>query len=125
MRHKRHYTVDEANACCHLVADRVTRGQAAARRLGAASARAALAAAAADEGGGYPGRAVAADVVNLHAMMAELAGMDVVVRDLARGLVDFPAIRDGAEVYLCWTVDEPCVGHWHALDVGAAGRQPL
>jgi hypothetical protein len=125
VRHQRHYTVDQADASRPLVADRITRGQAAARRLAAPGARAALAAASADEGGGYPNRPVASDVVNLHAIMGELAQMDVVVRDLARGLVDFPAIREGAEVYLCWTLDEPRVAHWHTLDAGAAGRRPL
>jgi len=49
----------------------------------------------------------------------------VIVRDLDGGLVDFPALRDGREVYLCWTVGEPRVRHWHDLDAGAAGRHEL
>lgn len=41
------------------------------------------------------------------------------------GLVDFPSIRDGREVYLCWRLGEPEVRYWHELDAGFAGRQPL
>jgi hypothetical protein len=41
------------------------------------------------------------------------------------GLVDFPAVHDGREVYLCWRFDEEHVDHWHELDTGFAGRQPL
>jgi hypothetical protein len=48
-----------------------------------------------------------------------------VLRDLDRGLVDFPSVREGREVYLCWTEDEQEIGYWHDLEDGFAGRQPL
>ncbi len=51
--------------------------------------------------------------------------MGVEVKDLDMGLVDFPSLRDGREVYLCWKVDEPTVAFWHELDAGFRGRQPL
>jgi len=54
-----------------------------------------------------------------------LQAADIVVRDLVRGLVDFPAVRDGEEIYLCWLVDEPQIEHWHALDAGFSGRRRL
>jgi hypothetical protein len=41
------------------------------------------------------------------------------------GLVDFYSIMDGREVFLCWRLGEPDVSHWHELDAGFAGRQPL
>ncbi len=41
------------------------------------------------------------------------------------GLCDFPSLRDGREVYLCWKHGEPQVTHWHEKDAGFAGRQPL
>jgi hypothetical protein len=41
------------------------------------------------------------------------------------GLCDFYAIMDGREVFLCWRLGEPEVSHWHELDAGFAGRQPL
>ena len=41
------------------------------------------------------------------------------------GLCDFPSLRDGREVYLCWRLGEPEVTHWHEKNAGFAGRQPL
>ena len=54
-----------------------------------------------------------------------LERLGVLVKDLDRGLVDFPALRRGEEVLLCWQVGEDEVGHWHGLDEGFAGRKPL
>jgi hypothetical protein len=47
------------------------------------------------------------------------------VKDLDRGLVDFPALREGEEVCLCWQVGEDDIRYWHGLDEGFAGRKPL
>jgi hypothetical protein len=55
----------------------------------------------------------------------ELQRLGVLVKDLDRGLVDFPALRDGEEVLLCWQVGEDEVAHWHGLEEGFAGRKPL
>jgi len=41
------------------------------------------------------------------------------------GLCDFPSLRDGRPIFLCWRLGEPHVMHWHELDAGAAGRQPI
>jgi hypothetical protein len=41
------------------------------------------------------------------------------------GLCDFPSIMEGREIYLCWRLGEPQVLHWHELNAGVAGRQPL
>jgi hypothetical protein len=49
----------------------------------------------------------------------------VVLRDVERGLIDFPALRDGQEVYLCWLIDEDEISCWRELDAGFAGRRPL
>ena len=54
-----------------------------------------------------------------------LEGLGVQVKDLDRGLVDFPALRDGEEVLLCWQVGEDEVAYWHGPDEGFAGRKPL
>ncbi len=59
------------------------------------------------------------------ATLAELDEAQVVLRDLSQGLVDFPALRDGEEIYLCWLEHEPEIGYWHDLESGFAGRQPL
>jgi hypothetical protein len=55
----------------------------------------------------------------------ELERIGVQVKDLDRGLVDFPALHDGEEVLLCWQVGEDEVAYWHGLEEGFAGRKPL
>jgi hypothetical protein len=47
------------------------------------------------------------------------------LKDWTIGLVDFPAILDGREVYLCWKLGEEQIGHWHEVHAGAMGRQPV
>lgn len=48
-----------------------------------------------------------------------------VLKDLHMGLIDFPSMRDGQEVFLCWKPDESEVGYWHGLTEGFAGRKPI
>lgn len=71
--------------------------------------------------------AVAAAAAALAATVDELAGHGVQVKDLDRGLVDFPARHpeSGDTVLLCWELGEPSVAHWHDLEEGFAGRKPL
>ena len=49
----------------------------------------------------------------------------VQVKDINTGLLDFPALHDGHEVYLCWQIGERRIGYWHEIDAGFAGRQPI
>ena len=55
----------------------------------------------------------------------DIARRGIIVRDLQRGLVDFPSLREGRQVLLCWLRGEPDIRFWHDLDTGFAGRQPL
>jgi hypothetical protein len=125
MRHDRHYTLDEARELRDWVGTRVDMARGALGVLSRPEARAALREVDVDLGGGWPGREPARATVELQRALAEIQGADIVVRDVVRGLVDFPAVRDGEEVYLCWLVDEPEIEHWHELDAGFAGRRPL
>jgi hypothetical protein len=127
VRHDRHYTLEQANAVRGWVAERVGWIRDARARLVALGEKAADAVAALDpqRGGSYPGRVVAAPLVELSRALGELEAVDVVLRDIDRGLIDFPAIRDGEEVYLCWLLDEDEIAFWHEPDAGFAGRQPL
>jgi hypothetical protein len=56
--------------------------------------------------------------------LAQLHELDIEVKD-ANGLVDFHAQFDGRLVYLCWRFGESSVSHWHELDAGFSGRQPI
>jgi hypothetical protein len=66
-----------------------------------------------------------ADISRLQEYVEELDRIGVELKDVNRGLVDFPAMMDGHEVYLCWHLGEDEVGFWHELDAGFGGRQAL
>jgi hypothetical protein len=55
----------------------------------------------------------------------QLADWSIELKDISTGLVDFPAMRDGRVVYLCWKLGELTVAYWHDIETGFAGRQPL
>ena len=55
----------------------------------------------------------------------QLVDWSIELKDLQTGLVDFPALREGREVYLCWQLGEPDVGYWHEIDTGFSGRMPV
>jgi hypothetical protein len=123
--HERHYTVEQAEAARPWVGARVERIRDALEELRAPAAQAALEEMDAAAGGSWPGREVAAAVLSLFSAAEQLEAMDIVLRDADRGLVDFPSIRDGEEIYLCWEAGEPRVAWWHEPDAGFAGRRPL
>lgn len=67
-----------------------------------------------------------ADLVRRIADQArEVAESGAIIKDLEMGLLDFPALREGREVYLCWRLGEPRIGWWHEIETGLSGRQPL
>ena len=83
-------------------------------------------------GGGIPPAELAALHEQLEQRATELAGivdklheLGVQVKDLDSGLVDFPALREGERVLLCWRLGEDEVAFWHGLEDGFVGRQPL
>jgi len=65
------------------------------------------------------------DVEKLQGFVDELQELGVEFKDPVLGLIDFPAMRDGQEVCLCWKLGEPAIEHWHTRDAGYSGRQPL
>lgn len=64
-------------------------------------------------------------VEKVQSLLDEIESTGVILRDPETGLCDFPAERDGEEIYLCWRLDEDEVGWWHPRETGIAGRQPL
>jgi hypothetical protein len=61
-------------------------------------------------------------------MQADVAWLDergIVLRDIPTGLLDFPALAAGRQVWLCWRLGEDRVAFWHGTDEGFAGRKPL
>jgi hypothetical protein len=124
-QHARHYTLDEANAALGDVTELIERLREARDRLGDREARRALSEAAPANGGGGPGRVVSEGFLAMRDVLGELQAREIVLRDLNRGLVDFPSLIGGREVYLCWQEGEDQIGFWHEPDAGFAGRRPI
>lgn len=57
--------------------------------------------------------------------VARIDALGLTLRDIERGLVDFPAQVSGRQVWLCWQPGETAIGWWHDLDAGFDGRRPL
>jgi Uncharacterized conserved protein (DUF2203) len=123
--HERHYTVEQANAALPWVRERLERIRDALVTLEEPAQQHGLEQLESAQGGGYPGRPAATAALGILGAATQLDALDIVLRDPRRGLVDFPSIRAGEEVYLCWKLDEERVEWWHEPDAGFAGRQPL
>lgn len=65
------------------------------------------------------------DFERLDALVHQILDTGVLIKDVNVGLLDFPALRNGQEVYLCWQYGEGDIGFWHEVDAGFAGRQPI
>lgn len=127
MRHTRHYTLEQAHAARGWVGERVRCVRRARRTLASLGPGVAVGIGTLDpeSGGSYPSRELARPLVTLSRAVSDLESVEVVLRDVERGDVDFPAIRDGCEVYLCWRLEEDQIRFWHPVDSGYAGRRPL
>ena len=65
------------------------------------------------------------DFEKLDALVHQIQDLGVLIKDINLGLLDFPALRDGREVYLCWQYGEDEIAFWHEVEAGFAGRQPI
>ena len=65
------------------------------------------------------------EVAGIARCVARIHELGAQVKDLDEGLVDFPALRGGEEVLLCWRLGEDEIEFWHGLDEGFSGRRPL
>ena len=129
----RYFTPDEANAALAQVRPLAERMVAHRRRMIEAQARQEqLEEHVAGNGGGLdtsvPAR-LEAEVEREAGRVAEcvdaIGALGAQVKDLDTGLLDFPSLRDGQEILLCWRLGEDEIRYWHTLDGGFAGRQPL
>jgi hypothetical protein len=122
------FTVQEANALLPNVRVILAKIQRAHRRLSHFREQAKKASEAAEQGGGgiESGVAYAAALTDLTVQLSELETLGVQLKDFERGLIDFPSLRDGRVVLLCWQLGEGDeVEWWHDVDAGFAGRTPL
>ena len=123
--HDRHFTVEQANEALESVRPLLQRLRDARDLLTDEEAHAALTDAAPTNGGGESGTQVGEAFLEVRRLLLALEEAGLVVRDIERGLIDFPAILEGREVYLCWELGEDEVAFWHELEGGFGGREPL
>jgi hypothetical protein len=123
--HERHFSRAEANALLPQLTELLSRLREAKDELTDTEAHEALAEASPANGGGEEGRRVGVAFLEVRRLLETIEGSGIVLRDIDRGLVDFPAVIDGREVYLCWELGEEEVGFWHDMDAGYGGREPL
>jgi hypothetical protein len=123
--HERHFTLEEANALLPKLEPLLLQLREAKNGLTDEEAHEALGESAPTNGGGEHGRHVGESFLEVRRLLGALEESGLVLRDIDRGLLDFPAVIDGKEVYLCWELGEPEVAYWHELDSGYGGRAPL
>jgi hypothetical protein len=65
------------------------------------------------------------DFERFDALIHHIQDSGVLIKDINTGLLDFPALKNGREVYLCWQYGEDDIQFWHEVEAGFAGRQPI
>ena len=121
------FTVDEANALLPRIRMKLELIKLHYETVGRLREPARAAAAASDRGGGMEGgTAYVQALYDIGKLTVEITDAGVQLKDYERGLIDFPSMRDGRIVLLCWQLGEPDnIRWWHEVEAGFAGRQPL
>jgi hypothetical protein len=122
------FTVEEANSLLASVRPIVKSIQRSHRRLISFQTTAKQSAEVAEHGGGgmRQGPRYANLLIDLSLGAGQLESLGVQLKDYSQGLIDFPSMRDGRVVLLCWKADEGDeLEWWHDLEAGFGGRQPL
>ncbi len=123
--HSRHFTLAEANAALPSLRRLLQRLRGAKDLLTDAEAHRVLTDSAPGNGGGEPGTQVGESFLQVRRLLGTLQESGIVIRDIDRGLIDFPSMCDGEEIYLCWELGEDEVEFWHPPEGGFDGRRPL
>ena len=127
MKHQfaKHYTRDEANALLPQIRQWLVRLNQLRKDLHHCEQRlSGLTEQGKDTGGETVNNWIRA-LADMQETLAEFQRREIFVKDLERGLLDFPAIIGGKEVFLCWESDEEAVEFWHDLETGFGGRERL
>ena len=122
---KKHYTVDEAREMIPQLRLWLTELRQHQHKLLTLDDRVGqLLATGADLGGALVNDSVR-QMAGVQKYLACFRELEIQIKDIDRGLVDFPAVVAGREVFLCWEEDEDDIEFWHDLDTGYAGRARL
>jgi hypothetical protein len=124
-RFRKHYTREEARALLPDIPLWLKRLETLRESLQKYEGRVEALMASGDAVGGESVNSWVRTVAEIRHVLCEFRKRDIQIKDLSRGLIDFPAIIAGREVFLCWERDEEDIEFWHDLDAGYVGREPL
>jgi hypothetical protein len=125
LQFSKHYTLQEARALLprvRLWLDELGRLQ---ERLKNVDKRVGQLVADGDDAGGASVNQLVRTLADCKDILDRFRALQIQVKDIDRGLVDFPSLRAGREIFLCWEKDEDDIEFWHDLESGYAGRERL
>lgn len=124
-RFKKHYTREEANALLPDIRQWLQKLNQLQQDMGDNEKRLAGMVASGDDVGGELVNKWVKTMAKIKDVLTEFQEREIFIKDMERGLIDFPAVIGGKEVFLCWEQDEQAVEFWHDLETGYAGREKL
>ena len=125
MQFRNHFTRDEARALLPQVRAWLEKLNQSRRSLQKTDQRITQLLAAGDDVGGELANNQVKILGEVKSLLREFEKREIQIKDLERGLIDFPAIIGGREVFFCWESDDDDIEYWHDLDSGYAGREKL
>lgn len=126
MQKKRYFTIEEANRCIPQLVEDISALQALKSELEELHAELTpLFDVISSNGGDKHTPVLLLTAAQFRHILERIAHRGCHLKGLDPGLVDFPHLRDGKEVYLCWRFGEQEIHYWHEIDSGFAGRKPL
>lgn len=120
------FTVDEARALLPTIKEWLGQTMLISKKLrGFSGELEKLSRLASENAGSEAGTAYVELLTLMQEYMSKIRGAGCLVKSVEEGLIDFPHLRDGREVYLCWRYGEDEIDYWHEIDAGFAGRLPI
>ena len=121
----KHYTLEEARALLPSVRQWLEELSHRRERLKTLDKRVGHLLSSGDDAGGPSVNQLIRILAQCKAVLQRFRSREIQIKDLNRGLLDFPAWRDGREIFLCWEKEEEDIAYWHDLESGYAGRERL
>lgn len=125
MHFTKHYTIEEARALLPLVRQWLGQLESCQKLLQSLDEVIAAMLAIGNDAGGELVNQSIKTLAESQQTLQEFRRREIQVKDLRRGLLDFPSLRNGREIFLCWEKDEEDIEFWHDLESGYPGRERL
>ena len=125
MQFSKHYTLEDARDLLPQVRQWLERLECLQQHLEALDKRVESLLRTQDDVGGESVNQLAKTLADCKDVLHEFRLRQIQIKDLRRGLIDFPSLREGREIFLCWEKDEEDIEYWHDLESGYSGRERL